>query len=448
MRRRTSRREFLKASALAAAGVLGAPAVATAANQGDKLKMAVVGAGGQGGSGMGAARGQHLVAVADVDHKRAGKNIDRAKKHFPELKVYHDYRELFDKHKDLNAVWVATPDHNHFPASIRALEAGAGVYCEKPLTHNIWEARKLREVAAEKKFATQMGNQGHSGESIRRIVEYIRAGTLGKIETLHCVSNRSFGARKRPPSKPVPEGLDWQSWLGPAPSRDYHDGLHPFSWRGWLDFGTGSLGDMGCHTIDGAVWALKLDEAPQIGVVAEEGGVNAEGFNGKARIRFRFAARGDLPAIEMIWWNGGGNNLPPRPKQLGEKDKVIGQGAYYLGTKGLMQSGSHCQSPRIYPDELRKAAKVEKTLPRVPGNNHGGDWIRACKDSSAPAPCSNFEYSTRLTEIVVLGTLALRAGAGTKLIYDTEKGRFTNNGSANRFLRREPRKGWEFGYDV
>jgi len=424
--------------------MLGAPYVATAANRGEKLKLAVIGAGGQGGAGMGAARGEHLVAVADVDlGKRAATNVANAKKRFPNLKLYTDYRQLFDKHPDLDAVWVATPDHSHFPASIRALESGAAVYCEKPLTHSLWEARKLRQVAAAKKLHTQMGNQGHSGESIRRIVEHIRAGTIGRVTKLHCVSNRSFGARRRPPSKPVPHGLDWQSWLGPAPHRDYHDGLHPFSWRGWLDFGTGSLGDMGCHTIDGAVWALKLYAARKVAVHAEVGGVSQEGYNGRARIVFRFPARGPLPPVTLTWWNGGGKMLPPRPELLGPGDKRLTEGTYYYGSKGLMQSDSHCQSPRIFPDALRKGAKVKKSLARVP--NHTADFFRACKDPSAPAPCSRFAYSARLTEIVLLGTVALRC-AGQKLVYDMKEGRFTNNKQANAFLKREPRKGWEFGY--
>ncbi|MFP4058705.1 MAG: Gfo/Idh/MocA family protein [Candidatus Brocadiia bacterium] len=317
MAARRTRREFLKSGAAAAAGLVAAPAVATAANKGEKLRMAVIGAGGRGGAGMHAALREHLVAVADVDPRgRAGKNIQNAKKRFSELQVYSDFRELFDKHPKLDAVWVATPDHTHFPAAIRALAARVPVYCEKPLTHDIWEARRLREAAAAQKVPTQMGNQGHSGESIRRIVEYIRAGVLGTITRLDCVSNRSFGARNRPPSKPVPEGLDWEAWVGPAPWRDYHDGLHPFAWRGWLDFGTGSIGDMGCHTIDGAVWALRLYESKMVGVVAKQGGVTQEGYKGKAQIEFRFPERGDLPAVTMTWWNGGGDMKPPRPEQL------------------------------------------------------------------------------------------------------------------------------------
>ena len=447
MKRLTNRRDFLKSSALLTAGVLGAPAIATAANKGDKIKLAVIGAGGQGRSGMNSARGQQLVAVADADlDGRAGKNLANAKKQFPDLKTYSDYRKLFDAHKDLDAVWVATPDHTHFPAAIRALDRGIAVYCEKPLTHEIFEARKLREIAIAKKIPTQMGNQGHAGESIRRIVEYIHAGTLGEITQLHCVSNRSFSASKRPATKPVPKGLDWESWIGPAPQRPYHDGLHPFSWRGWLDFGTGSIGDMACHTIDGAVWALKLTDAPTIEVTTEAGSVNTEGYSRAARIVYTFGARGDLKPITLTWWNGGGkDNLPPRPPQIGAKDKIISQGAYYYGTKGLMSSGSHCQSPRLYPDSLRKAAKVDKTLPRVPG--HSGDFFRAITDSSAPAPSSHFGYSAGLTEIVLLGTLSLNL-PGQKLIYDAKAGRFTNNDKANALIKRPPRKGWEYGYDL
>ena len=448
MGRVTSRREFLKKSSVLAAGVLGAPFVATAANKGEKLRMAVIGAGGQGRAGMGAARGENLVAVCDVDlNGRAHKPVAEAKKQFHGVKLYSDYRKLFDKHKDLEAVWVATPDHNHFPAAIRALEGGAGVYVEKPLTHNLWEARKLREVAAARKLATQMGNQGHSGESIRIIVEYLRSGALGDVTTLHCVSNRTFGASTRPPSKPVPKGLDWESWLGPAPHRGFHDRLHPFHWRGWLDFGTASLGDMGCHTIDGPVWGLKLYEADTIEVVAEDGGVNAEGYTPHARIVFRFPARGTMPPVTMTWWNGGGKHLPPRPDVLEPDRKQLTQGTYYYGTKAIMQSGSHCQGARIIPEKQQKATpKPTRLIPRVPG--HTADWIRACKDPAAPAPCSNFDYSARLTEIVLLGTVALRAGVGVKLVYDTKQGRFANNEKANTFLRREPRRGWEGGYEV
>ena len=451
----TSRRSFLAASSTAAAAGVSTAAAAGVfaptilhAEKLDTCKMAVIGAGGRGSAGMGAAMGEQLVAVCDVDlDGKAAKAVQRAKQKFPDLRTYTDYRELFDKHPDLDAVWVATPDHNHFPASVRALHAGAAVYCEKPLTHEIQEARKLRELAAEKKVATQMGNQGHSSESIRLICEYIWAGAIGDVRKLHCVSNRSFGAKApRPASEPVPKGLDWESWLGPAPFREFHKGLHSFSWRGWKDFGTGSIGDMACHTIDGAVWALKLHEADRIEVVAEKGGVNEEGFNGHARIVYKFPARGDLPPVELTWWNGGkAEDQPPRPEVLEPGRKAITQGTYYHGDKGVMYSGSHCSPCRIIPEQqMKDTPKPEPSIPRVPG--HSGDWLRAVKDPAAPAPSSNFEYSSRLTEIVLLGTAALRAGQGVQLDYDPKAGRFTNNDAANALLRREPRKGWEFGY--
>lgn len=447
MQTQTNRRDFLRASTAVAAGVVGFPYVARAQNAGEKLKMAVIGAGGRGKAGMNAAMGEQLVAIADVDlTSRAGKAVAEAKDKFPGVKSYTDYRRLFDAHPDLDAVWVATPDHSHFPASIRALEAGAAVYCEKPLTHTIWEARKLRRVAAEKKLVTQMGNQGHSSETIRTLCEYIWAGTIGDVTKVHCVSNRRFSAKPpRPAGKKVPEGLDWEAWLGPAPYRDYHDGLHPFSWRGYVDFGTASLGDMGCHTMDGSVWALKLHQAPSVEVDCEVGHVNAEGFSPEARIVFRFPERAGMPPVTLTWWNGGKDHMPPRPEALEAERKQLTQGAYYYGDRGVMMSGSHCQGVRIIPEAQQKETpRPEKTIPRVPG--HAGDFIRACKDPAAPAPSGNFDYAVALTEIVLLGTVALKAQR--KVVYDFTTGTITNDPVLNELLRREPRQGWEFGYDV
>jgi predicted dehydrogenase len=444
------RRTFIKTSSAYGAGVLIAPNLGWSAESSpnNKLNMAVIGIGGRGGASMGTAMNENLVAIADVDLAgRAAGNVKKAKGKFPDLKLYSDYRKLFDKHTDLDAVWVATPDHNHFPASVRALSAGAGVYCEKPLTHSIWEARKLQQLAAAKGLATQMGNQGHSSESIRLICEYIWSGAIGDVETLHCVSNRSFGAKPpRPASEAVPKGLDWEAWIGPAPFRDYHKGLHSFSWRGWKDFGTGSIGDMACHTIDGAVWALKLNQAETLEVEAEVGGVNDEGYNGHARIVYRFPARGNLKPVTLTWWNGGSaEDKPPRPEVLEAGRKPLDQGTYYYGSKNLLQSTSHCGGVRIIPEiRMKETAKPEQMLERVPG--HSGDWVRSIKDSTAAKPSCNFDYSARLTEIVLLGTVALKAGG--KLVYDMKKGQFTNNRpDANALLKREPREGWTFGYE-
>jgi len=442
-RTRHTRRDVLKAGLFAGVSVFTTPGIATTFRANEKLRFAAIGAGGRAGAGIGPALNENFVAVAEVDPQGRGqKNLQRIAKQSPDTKIYTDYRKLFDKHAKLDAVWVGTPDHNHFPASIRALEAGAGVYCEKPLTWSVYEARKLREVANKKKLPTQMGNQGHSSESIRRIVEYLRSGSLGEVRDVHCICNRRFSARKRPASKPVPEGLDWEAWLGPAPFRKYHGGLHPFSWRGWLDFGTGSLGDMGCHTIDGAVWGLKLFEVDQFEVEAKFGEPTKEGFPPQAVIVYRFPQRGDMPPVTLTWYHGG--KKPPPFDALGEKEKLLGQGTYYVGSKGLMSSGSHCQNVRLLPESFAKS--TPKPKPKIPRSKHGhaGDFIAACRDESAPPPSSNFDYSARLTEIVLLGNLA--GFVGETLTYSMKDGRVVNNDRANALLGRNPRKGWEHGY--
>jgi predicted dehydrogenase len=440
---RPSRRRFLEASLFAGITVSTAPGVALGYQRNEKLRMAAIGAGGQAGGGVNAGLGQHLVAVAEIDPRSRGqKNLEKVRKTSPGTKIYTDFRKLFDTHKDLEAVWIGTPDHTHFPAAIRALGCGAGVYCEKPLTWSVYEARKLRETAAAKKAPTQMGNQGHSSESIRQIVEYLRSGALGDVREVSCISNRGFSASKRPAEKPVPAGLDWEAWLGPAPHRAFHDGLHPFNWRGWLDFGTGSLGDMACHTIDGAVWGLRLTEVDSFDVEAEIGKPTAEGFPPRAKIVYTFPKRGDMPSVRLTWYHGG--LLPPKPEALEPTDKVFSEGTYYHGSKGLMSSGSHCQGVRLLPASFQQATpKPAQVIPRSK-HGHAGDLLAACRDRSAPPPSSHFDYSARLTEIVLLGNIACLAGE--KLTYNMKEGR-TSNARANSLLARKPRKGWEFGYE-
>jgi len=294
MSTRISRRAFLKHSAAGAGLVIltGSAGIrAYAAN--NKLNTALIGAAGRGGAHLGAAAGENLIALCDADEGRLAKALAKA----PAAKTYTDYRKLLDAHKNLNAVFVATPDHNHFPAAMRAIDGGAGVYVEKPMTYCIWEARTLTEFVRKKKVASQMGNQGHSGEGWRNLCEYIWAGAIGGVTEVHCVTNRPIWPQgvDRPPTKPVPQGLNWECWIGPAPYRDYHDGLHGFAWRGWLDFGAGALGDMGCHIMDGAVWALKLGEAKTIEVEAESSGVNSETFPKWSIVTYKFPARGSMP---------------------------------------------------------------------------------------------------------------------------------------------------------
>jgi predicted dehydrogenase len=437
----TNRRKFLKSSAFAGLTILTAPNVVKGTAANSRLRMACIGAGGRAGAGVGPALGEELVAVAEVDQNRASKNLDRIRKDAPDAKIYSDYRELFDKHSDLDAVWVGTPDHNHFAASIRALECGAGVYCEKPLAWSMGEARCLAEVAAEKKLATQMGNQGHSSEGIRLIVEYLRSGALGDVKTVHTHCSKGWGAGTFNEAK-TPVGLNWDAWLGPAAKIPYQSGPHPGSWRKFLDYGTGTLGDMACHTIDGAVWGLRLHEADSFEVEAEVGTPTEHGHPLDAHVIWKFPARGELPPVTMTWRQ----RLDQiKPEKIADEPamKLAKDGTLYVGNKGYMASDSHCGSVRLIPESFQtEVGKPPKMIDRVSG--HHQNWLRAIKEPGSQLPSSHFGYSSRLTEIVLSGVVAWRTGG--KLNYDMKTGKFTNSDAANALLWRKPRQGWEFGY--
>ena len=434
MSTRISRRAFLKHSAAGAGLVIltGSAGIrAYAAN--NKLNTALIGAAGQGGSHLGPAAGENLIALCDADEGRLAKALAQA----PAAKTYTDYRKLFDAHKDLNAVFVATPDHNHFPAAMRAIDGGAGVYVEKPMTYCIWEARTLTEFARKKKVASQMGNQGHSGEGWRNLCEYVWAGAIGDVAEVHCVTNRPIWPQgiDRPPAKPVPPGLNWESWIGPAPMREYHDNLHPFAWRGWLDFGAGALGDMGCHIMDGAVWALRLGEAKTVEVEAESSGAGAETFPAWSIVTYRFPARGSMPPVTLKWFDGG--KRPPRPADL-EPERKEDFDSVFLGTKGTMVAGTTGDGARIIPEAKRQATpRPEQSIPRSPKGHHG-DFLEACRGGE-PAS-SNFDYSGPLTEIVLLGNLAIRLGR--KIEFDVVAMKAKNCPEADALIRRTPRPGW------
>lgn len=437
----SSRRQFLRSSAFAGLTVLTAPNVVRGTEANSRLRMACIGAGGRAGAGIGPALGQELVAVAEVDQARAAKSLERIKKQAPGAKIYTDYRKLFDKHQDLDAVWVGTPDHNHFGAAVRALSAGAGVYCEKPLTWSMGEARRLADLAAEKKLATQMGNQGHSSEGIRLIVEYLRSGALGPVKTVHTRSSKGWGAGTFKEGK-KPAGLDWDSWLGPAAEMPYQSGPHPGSWRKYLDYGTGTLGDMACHTVDGAVWGLRLHEADWFEVEAEVGTPTEHGHPLDAHVIWNFPARGEMPPLTMTWRQRL-DQIKPEAIADEASMKLAKDGTLYVGDEGYMASNSHCGSVRLIPEAFQKqVGKPPKLIERVSG--HTQDWLRAVQDPDGPPPSSHFGYSSRLTEIVLAGVVAWRAGG--KLKYDMKQGKFTNSEAANALLWRKPRKGWEFGY--
>jgi predicted dehydrogenase len=444
-----------------------------AAPPNDKLRIAVIGCGGQGrGAHVPQAVGQHLVALVDADSKGidlAFKRAEEAAKKnndaFDPSKVrtFDDYRQLFDKARnDIDAVIVATPNHHHALPAMLAMKAGKGVYVEKPLCYNIDEARTLSRMSEELKAATQMGNQGHSAEGYRRLVEYIQAGAIGKVTEVHCWSDRKNGGEgPRPPTIPVPAGMNWDHWIGPAPYRDYHKDLHPHEWHGWHDFGDGSLGNMGCHVMDGAHWALKLGHPTSIEMEEVTGGTD-ERYPIGCRLRWDFPARGEMPPVKVYWYDGvrkgvknagqgdtgdnvdaGSRNRPPLAAEIEKKynRKLDGNGTLYVGDKGVMYTGTYGGGTRIIPEEAHKAFPAPpQTLPRVKGGHHGS-FFNAVR-TGEPAS-SNFEVASKLSEMILLGCLAIKAGLKNKVEWDGEKMMCTNIPALNRHLKREYRKGWE-----
>jgi predicted dehydrogenase len=304
---KTTRRTFLKLAALAvgSASVSGAPSLLAQRSPNAKLAIAVIGCGGRGEVSLEAALGEQLVAIVDVDDARLAVATKKASEHNAHPRAFYDYRRMFDAvHKDIDAVMVATPDHHHAPASLRALKLGKHVFCEKPLCHDVAEARALAKAARRHKVTTMMGNQGHCGDGYRRLCEYIWAGAIGDVLETHSWSGFvNGGTGGRPPSKPVPPGLHWDQWLGPAPYRDYHEGLHPLYWRYHLDFGTGGLGDWGCHNLDGVFWALKLEQPDSVECLGTIGG-GVEMYPQASVIRWDVPARDNMPPLKVYWYDG------------------------------------------------------------------------------------------------------------------------------------------------
>jgi len=432
-----NRRDFLTSTAAVAAftivprHVLGGPGYTPPS---EKLNIAAVGAGGRGGGDIGAVSSENIVALCDVDDKKAAETFER----YPKAKKYRDFRKMLERQKNIDAVIVATPDHTHAVASMMAVKMGKHVYCEKPLTYSIYEARELTKAAREAKVATQMGNQGHSGEGNRLICEWMQDGAIGPVREVHAGTDRPIWPQgidrpKEPPS--IPKTLDWDLWLGPAPHRPYHPAYLPFKWRGWWDFGTGALGDMACHIIDSPFWALKLGYP--ISVEASSTKVNSETYPLASTVHYQFPARQGMPPVKMTWYDGG--IMPPRPEEL-ESGRRMGSdngGALFVGEKGKLVCGCYGNSPRLIP-EVKMAAyeRPPKTIPRVEG--HHKDWVQACK-TGKPAS-SNFDYAGQLAEVVLLGNIALRVR--DKLYWDGPNLKFTNNDEANKYVHRKYRAGW------
>jgi hypothetical protein len=331
------------------------------------------------------------------------------------------------------------------------MEAGKHVYCQKPLTHTVAEARAVTEAARRYKVQTQMGNQGHSSEQIRLLKEWIAQGVIGQVREVHAWTDRpvggdpwsNFAVRARPRETPkVPKDLDWDLWLGPAPYRPYHPEYHPLKWRAWIDFGTGALGDMGCHIIDPSFWALDLGAPQSIEATSThwEEAVSSETFPRASIVRFKFPARGNKAPVDLTWYDG--RLMPPIPEDLGDH-KMPSSGALIIGEKGKFLHDSHgAAGLRLLPDALQETPKPEKTIPRV-SSGHEGDWIRACKEGSGGTPASsNFDYGGALTELVLLGMIALRV-KNTRLEWDAAGMKFKNNDQANAMLQIEYRKPWK-----
>jgi predicted dehydrogenase len=438
-----TRREFLSRTAAGTAGimivprfVLGGPGYVAPS---DKLNIACIGVGGQGEHDVQGVNSENIVALCDVDDERAAETFEK----FPGVKTYRDFRIMLEKeYKNIDAVTVTTPDHNHAVIAMMAIKLKKHVYVQKPLTHTIYEARKLAEAAREYKVVTQMGNQGHASEGARLINEWIWDGAIGNVYEAHCWTNRPIWPQNilRPDTLPsLPPTLDWDVWIGPSPWRPYHPAYAPFAWRGWWDFGTGAIGDMGAHIMDQPFWALKLDAPDTIQASSTE--FNTETYPLASEVTFNFPARGEMGPVKLVWHDGG--LMPARPEEL-ENERMMGSnegGSLFIGEKGKLICSTYAENPRLIPESKMREYKLpEKTIPRSPGIRE--EWIAACK--GGPPTTSNFDYASKLTETMLLGNLAIRLKErNTILKWDAANLRIANLNEANEFIQMKYRKGWE-----
>jgi len=461
-----SRRQFLRGTALSTAAFLIVPGRvlgrggAAAANS--RLNLAGIGVGGQGASDLRQLESENIVALCDVDWRHAGGTF---KKH-PQAKKFKDYRKMLDEVKEIDAVVVATPDHQHAFAAMEAIKRGKHVYCEKPLTHSVWEARQIANAARGARVATQMGNQGQASEETRSFCELVWAGAIGNVVEAHIWTDRpSRGLFEeywpqgvgRPSDTPaVPDTLDWDMWLGPAPARPYHPAYLPFRWRGWWDFGTGALGDIGCHACDPVFRALKLG-AP-LSVQGASSRVNVETYPLGSMVTYQFPARDAtvqannyhvkgmtgraagavaLPPCKLVWYDGG--LRPPRPDGLADGKLLGDNGRLLVGDKGFILGNT------VYPEaRAREVGQIPSAIPR--SADHHQEWVTACKGGKAAG--ANFDWAGPLAEAVLLGNVTLRVQLREdltrfKLLWDSANLKFTNVEEANAFLRREYREGWK-----
>ena len=438
----------------------------------DKIYVAGIGAGGKGESDLAnfAKGGKAEIAyLCDVDDRQAVESVKR----FPKAVYYKDYRKMLEKeHAHIDAVSVSTPDHNHAVQAMAAMKLGKHVYVQKPLTHDVFEARMLTEAAKKYKVVTQMGNQGSSGDGVRQLLEWYNAGLLGDVHTVYCWTDRPVWPQGIPWSTektPVPTELDWNLWLGTAPEKEYVKNLVPFNWRGWWDYGTGALGDMACHIIEPAFRVLDLkypsDVSASIGTVYT-GFFNRayypESAPPSSHVIFTFPERNGKPAVKMHWMDGG--IQPERPEELGASEMFgdNGNGVLFIGTKGKMMCGTYGLEPSLLPTSRNKEVSTPQSVKRVPGGmeGHYAHWVEACIAGYGKMELSSpFEIAGPLTEAILMGNLAIRShdirvpkadkpnqfdypGRGIKLLWDGDNMKVTNFEAANQFVRRTYRTGW------
>jgi predicted dehydrogenase len=480
-----TRRSFIGRTAVAAGlASLSYPYIGRVLGANDRISVASIGVGGKGDgdSSQAFTAGGDIVALCDIDSNtlnnkdKSFKDVAAKAQRTYDAKLYRDWRKMFDEMgKSIDAVTVSTPDHVHGSAAITAMRLGKHVYCQKPLTQTVWEAREMRRLAKEKNLATQMGNQGSAGDGLRRSVEVIQAGVIGNPLELHVWSNRPIwpqGIARPEGEDPVPGNIDWDLWLGPAQYRPFKKGVyHSFNWRGWYDFGTGALGDMACHTVNMPFRALKLG-FPNVVELEVASRVYPETYPLTSRIRFEFPEREGLPPCKFWWYDGNpqskdgmfksGNFVTPlRPSGDITKEIIAGRGSLphsgclVIGEKGNLFAGDDYGSrfqilmkgEKDYVDGAKHEAciAVPQSIPRVSEQDTDlamkKEWFAMMK--GGPPAYSNFDIAAYLTEIILLGVVALRSGVGHKLEWDGPNMRATNAPEAARFVKREPRKGWE-----
>jgi predicted dehydrogenase len=437
-----SRRRFLGGTVATAASLNIIPSYLLGQDSpNNKLNIAFIGAGGRGAANVGGCAGAGAVvhALADCDENR----VNSTRQKFSDAKFYRDWREMLDAEGDkIDAVAVSTPDHNHAVAAMAAIKMGKHVYVEKPLTLTISEARALQSEASKRGLCTQMGNTGHAREGARLTNEYVRSGSLGEIKEVHCRTNRPIWPQDlvRPPEEPVPSTMDWDLWIGPAAMKPFSSKIAPFKWRGYLDYGTGALGDMGAHIIDHPTWALDLGLPEK--VVVEKADRDTPGAEKDTHpqsciIHLYFAAKGDRGPVKLTWFDG--KYKIPRVAGMSQDKKTPDNGCVYLGSEHTMMHGSHGGNPEIIDANRAKFMAPPKTEERSPG--HYKEWIEAIKTNDPSKAKSNFDVAAPLTETLLLGVIGSIMGPGTELTWDAKK-MTTGNAAADKWVSHNYRDGW------